>query len=144
MVRLNRRRSPLGKLLRGFADRDEPGGPKIRDVPVTVRHLRDDELNLYLEVIERSVRGLAASHYSQDDIEAWVVPPTDENLRHLALNADREIRLVGELDGEPVGIGALVLEGSELRAVYVCPEGTRRGCGSALLHEISGLPERTD
>ena len=106
---------------------------------VTVRPLRDDEIPLYLEIHERAVRGLAASHYSRDDIEGWVVPATDENLRRLALNADREIRLVAELDGSPVGIGALVLEESELRAVYVSPEAARRGCGSALVREIERI-----
>ena len=106
---------------------------------VTVRPLREDEIRLYLEIHERAVRGLAASHYSRDDIEGWVVPATDENLRRLAINADREIRLVAELDGSPVGIGALVLEESELRAVYVSPEGARRGCGAALVREIERI-----
>ena len=106
---------------------------------VTVRPLRNDEIRLYLEIHERAVRGLAAGHYSRDDIEGWVVPATDENLRRLALNPDREIRLIAELDGEPVGMGALVLEQSELRAVYVSPEGARRGCGTALVHEIERI-----
>ncbi len=105
----------------------------------TVRPLRDHEIRLYLEIHERAIRGLAVSHYSPDDIEGWVVPATDENVRRLALNPDREIRLVAELDGEPVGIGALVLEESELRAVYVSPEGARRGCGAALVREIERI-----
>ena len=103
---------------------------------VTVRPLRDDEIRLYLEIHERAIRGLAASHYSPADIEGWVVPATDENLRRLMRNADREIRFVAELHGNPLGIGALVLEKSELRAVYVAPEGARQGCGSALVREI--------
>ena len=106
---------------------------------VNVRPLRDDEIRLYLEIHERAVRGLAGSHYSPDDIEGWVVPATDENLRRLTLNPDREIRLIAELDGRPVGMGALVLEPSELRAVYVSPEGARRGCGSALVREIERI-----
>ena len=108
-------------------------------MPVTVRPLRDDEIRLYLDIHERAIRGLAVSHYSSDAIEGWIVPRTDENLRRLALNAEREIRLVAELDGTPVGIGALVLEESELRAVYVSPEGARRGCGSALVREIERI-----
>ena len=103
---------------------------------VTVRPLRDDEIRLYLELHERAIRGLAASHYSPADIEGWVVPATDENLRRLTCNADREISFLAELHGNPVGIGALVVEKSELRAVYVAPEGSRRGCGSALVREI--------
>ena len=103
---------------------------------VTVRPLRDEEIRLYLEIHERAIRGLAVSHYSQADIEGWVVPATDENLRRLTRNADHEIRFLAEMHGNPVGIGALVLEKSELRAVYVSPEGARQGCGSALVREI--------
>ena len=103
---------------------------------VSVRPLRDDEIRRYLEIHERAIRGHAVSHYSQDDIEGWVVPPTGENLRRVTLNADREIRFVAELDGVPVGIGALVLQNAELRAVYVAPDGARQGCGSALVREI--------
>ena len=106
---------------------------------VTVRRLHDDEIRLYLEIHERAIRGLAGCHYSHDDIEGWVVPATDENLRRLTQNTDREIRLVAELDGTPVGIGALVLQDSELRAVYVSPEGARQGCGSALVREIERI-----
>ena len=109
---------------------------KTPDMTVTVRPLRDDEIRLYRDIHERAVRGLAGSHYSQDDIEGWVVPPTDENLRRLTLDADREIRLVAELNGRPAGIGSLALEESELLAVYVSPESARQGCGSALVHEI--------
>lgn len=111
---------------------------------VTVRPLRDDEIRLYLQIHERAIRGLAASHYSQDAIEGWVVPATPENVRRLTLNADREIRLLAELNGRPVGIGALVLEASELRAVYVSPEGARQGCGSALVHEIEQIARDGD
>ena len=106
---------------------------------VTVRPLRAHETRLYLEIHERAIRGLAASHYSPDDIEGWVVPATDENLRWLALNRNRAIHLIAELDGEPVGIGALMLEESAVRAVYVAPEGARRGCGSALVREMERI-----
>ena len=106
---------------------------------LTVRALRDDEIRLYLEIHERAIRGLAGSHYSQGAIEGWVVPSTDENVRRLRSNADGEIRLVAELDGRPVGIGAFVLETAELRAVYVAPEGARQGCGTALVHEIERI-----
>ena len=106
---------------------------------LTVRSLRNDEVRLYLEIHERAIRGLAGSHYSREDIEGWVVPATDENVRRLTLNADHEIRLLAELDGNPVGIGALVLAASELRAVYVSPEGARQGCGSALVREIERI-----
>jgi putative acetyltransferase len=108
-------------------------------MPVTVRPLRADEGRTYLGIVNSAIRGLARHHYPPDTIESWVVPVTDEAVRDLMLNLDYEIRLVAELDGTPVGIGALVVERSELRACYVSPEAARRGCGSALVREIERL-----
>ncbi len=108
-------------------------------MPITVRPLRADEGRIYLEIVNSAIRGLAVGHYPPDAIEGWVVPVTDETVRDLMLNADHEIRLVAELDGKPVGIGALILDGSELRAVYVSPEAARQGCGSALAREIERI-----
>jgi putative acetyltransferase len=108
-------------------------------MPITVRPLRDDEGRIYLEIVNSAIRGLAAGHYPPESIEGWVVPVTDETVRDLMLNRDNEIRVIADLDGEPVGIGALVLERSELRACYVSPRAARRGCGSALVREIERL-----
>jgi putative acetyltransferase len=101
--------------------------------------MRPDEGRLYLEIVSSAIRGLATSHYSADVIDAWVPPLTDERLRELMLNADGELRLIAELDGEVAGIGALVVPRSELRACYVAPQAARRGCGSALVREIERL-----
>jgi putative acetyltransferase len=108
-------------------------------MPITVRPLRSDEARVYLEIVNSAIRGLAVSHYPPDAIDGWIVPLTDESIDNLMVNADHEIRLVAELDGQPVGIGALVVERSELRACYVSPEAARRGCGSALVREIERL-----
>jgi putative acetyltransferase len=106
---------------------------------ITVRALRADEGRMYLEIVNGAIRGLATSHYTSDAIAGWVVPITDESVRDLMLNPDREVRLVAEIEGKPVGIGALVPERSELRACYVLPEAARCGCGSALVEEIERL-----
>jgi GNAT superfamily N-acetyltransferase len=106
---------------------------------VTVRPLRDDELRIYLEIHGRAIRGLAAGHYPPEVLDRWIVPINDETLQELGRNRDNEVRLIAELDGKPVGIGALVVEQSELRACYVSPEGARRGCGSTLVGEIERL-----
>lgn len=106
---------------------------------ITVRPLRDDELGLYLQIHERSIRGLASGHYPPDIIKGWCVPATEDTLAELRRNPDSEVRLIAELDGTPVGMAALVAAKSELRACYVVPEGARRGCGSALIREIERL-----
>jgi putative acetyltransferase len=108
-------------------------------MPITVRALRADEGRMYLEIVNCAILGLAVSHYPPDVIEGWVVPINDETLRDLMRNDDHEIRLIAELDGEPVAIGALILERCELRACYVSPKAARRGCGSALVREIERL-----
>lgn len=105
-------------------------------MPIAVRDLRPDEGRVYLDIVNSAIRGLAAGHYTPDAIAGWVVPTTDESVRDLMLNTDREIRLIAELDGRVAGIGALVVERSELRACYVAPHAARRGCGSAIVREI--------
>ncbi len=106
---------------------------------ITVRAFSEHEASTFLDIHRRAVRGLAAQHYPAQVIEAWVVPATAENVAGFLLNSDHEIRLIAELDGEPVGIGALVVRDSELRACYVVPEAARKGIGSALVREIERL-----
>ena len=108
---------------------------------MNVRRLRQGEERLFLEIRERAIRGLAAAHYSREVIEAWVTPGTDENVRHLMRYSERDI-LVAELNGKPVGIGALSLKESAIRQVYVAPEGARQGCGSALVREMERIASK--
>ena len=98
--------------------------------------MRPDEARTFLEIHARSIRGLAANHYSPEIIDGWAARITDESVQRFLQNPDREIRLLGELDGEIVGIGALVVHKNELRACYVIPEAARRGVGTALVTEI--------
>lgn len=110
---------------------------------IVVRPMRDDEARSFLDIQRAAVRGLAAGDYPESAIEAWApLPVTDTALAFFRLNHDDEIRLVAELDGEPAGIGALVLADSELRACYVAPPAARRGVGSALVAEIERLARR--
>ena len=46
---------------------------------------------------------------------------------------------MAEIDGEPVGIGAIVVSNSELRACYVAPSAARRGVGSAIVGRIEQI-----
>src|SRR5207245_1224475 len=86
------------------------------------------------------VRGLAAKDYPAEVVEAWApLPITDRAFELFLSNPDDEIRLMAELNGEPVGIGALVVNNSELRACYVAPTAARKGVGSALVKEIEHL-----
>jgi GNAT superfamily N-acetyltransferase len=108
-------------------------------MPVFVHPMQPDEARRFLEIHHESVRGLAATDYSPPVIDAWAAPITDERLQCFLQNRDAEIRLIAEMDGEPVGIGALVVANSELRACYVLPSATRRGVGAAIVAEIERL-----
>jgi putative acetyltransferase len=108
-------------------------------MPIVVRPLRENEVRTYLEIHTSAIRGLAITHYAPEVIEGWIVPITEDTIRDVTANTDHEIRLIAEIDGTPVGIGALVVERSELRACYVAAPAARRGCGSALLREIERL-----
>jgi putative acetyltransferase len=107
---------------------------------VVVRPMRDDEARSFLEIQRAAVRGLAANDYPHSVIEEWApLPVTEKAIAFFRVNHDDEIRLVAELNGELVGIGALVLANSELRACYVVPAAARNGVGSALVTEIERI-----
>jgi len=111
------------------------------DVPmsVTIREMRPEDARRFLEIHHAAVRGIAAVDYSTSVVEAWARPITDEVIEGFLANRDREVRLVAEIDGEPVGIGAIVISHSELRACYVAPGAARRGVGSALVARIEQI-----
>ena len=108
---------------------------------VVVRPMRADEGRLFLEIHGRSIRGLAVQTYPADVIAAWAGPAvvSDEAVRGFLRNPDDEIRLLAELDGQPVGLGSLVVDNTELRSCYVVPEAARMGVGSALVQEMERI-----
>ncbi len=106
---------------------------------ITIRELRRGEERLFLELHARSVRALAVKHYPPDVIDAWCVPPTGRNLAAFARNADKELRLIAEVGGVALGLGALCVKPAELRACYVVPEGARQGIGTAMVREIERI-----
>ena len=108
-------------------------------MPAVIRELRDGEERLFLELHAQSIRGLAADQYPPEVIDAWCVAPTEQNLASFIRNADHERRLFAELDGKVVGLAAVVLQDSELRACYVLPEAARKGVGTALVREMERL-----
>jgi putative acetyltransferase len=106
---------------------------------VLVREMRLAEARRFLEIHHAAVRGIAAADYPPAVVEAWAQPITDQAVERFLANRDGEIRLVAEIDGELVGISAIVLRDSELRACYVAPGAARRGVGSALVAEIERI-----
>src|SRR5713101_8225527 len=101
--------------------------------------MRPEDARRFLEIHHAAVRGIAANDYPTSVVEAWARPITDQVIERFVANRDQEVRLVAEIDGEPVGIGAIVVSNSELRACYVAPSAARRGVGSALVAKIEQI-----
>src|SRR5687768_10304309 len=106
---------------------------------VTIREMRPEDARRFLEIQHAAVRGIAARDYPTSVVEAWARPITDQVIERFLANVDRETRLMAEIDGVPVGIGAIVVSNSELRACYVAPRAARRGVGSALVAKIEQI-----
>lgn len=106
---------------------------------VTIREMRAEDAHRFLEIHHAAVRGIAAQDYPASVVEAWAPPITDQVIEQFLANRDQEVRLIAEVDGEAVGIGAIVVSNSELRACYVDPSAAGRGVGSALVAEIERI-----
>jgi GNAT superfamily N-acetyltransferase len=118
---------PMSKPLQSYRQRP----------PVVVREMRPEDARAFLEVHHAAVRGIAAKDYPPAVIEAWApMPVTKDAIGLVRANSDREFRLIAEIGGRVVGIGAAVFENLELRACYVAPAASRKGVGSALVKEI--------
>jgi putative acetyltransferase len=83
-----------------------------------------------------SIRGICASAYSPDQIDAWTsVLSTDRYLSGMELFDF----LVAEQEGSILGFSVVNVPGAELNALYVAPSAGRRGVGSALLSAAEDL-----
>ena len=106
---------------------------------IKIREMLEAEARAFLEVHRAAVHRIAVEDYPAEIIEDWAPPITGESVESFLSNPDGEIRLVAIVDGQIVGIGALVLANCELRACYVVPEAVRRGVGSAIVREIERI-----
>jgi len=109
---------------------------------VVVRPMADGDARAFAEIHHAAVHGLAARDYPADVIAAWALPVDDAVIARIAANPDREVRFIAEHDGAPVGLGALVVQNSELRACYVAPAAARLGVGTALIGAIEERARR--
>jgi putative acetyltransferase len=104
---------------------------------VVVRRLRPEETRALLEVHHAAVRGIAATDYPPEVVEAWApMPVTDNVVADVLVNRDNEIRLAAVVEDEIVGIAAVIPQRCELRACYVTPRAARRGVGTMLVREM--------
>jgi putative acetyltransferase len=88
---------------------------------VHIRPMRDQDALSFLTVHHAAVRSLAAKDYMPDVIDCWApIPVTERQLEQVLANGANEIRLLAEIDGEIVGLGAIIVAKNELRALLCC------------------------
>jgi putative acetyltransferase len=109
-------------------------------MPIEVRQMRAEDARSFLAVHHAAVRGIAAKDYPPTVIEHWApVPITEKHVDRFRANPEDEVRILAEINGKIVGLGAIVLGKNELRACYVLPSAVRKGVGSALVREIEQM-----
>ena len=106
---------------------------------VSVRAMRAEDARAFFDVHRAAIREIAAADYPAAVIEAWAPPVTDAHVEQLLANPDGEVRLVAEIDGRIVGMGAIVPANAELRACYVAPDAARLGVGTAIVGALEQL-----
>ena len=99
----------------------------------TVRRAREEDAQGVWRVHLSAIRGVAHSHYTPEEVEAWASPRGPEHYAEAIRN--KEFYVAEEGDAV-VGFGTLNPGENEIEAVYVSPEVVRRGVGSAILRRL--------
>lgn len=101
---------------------------------ITVRLASPEDAEAVCKVHVESILGLGPSIYAQRVVDGWALGLTPEG--HLAAMQTREHMLVGVVEGNIAGFGSVVFDEREIKAVYVHPDFSRQGVGSAILNEL--------
>jgi putative acetyltransferase len=92
-----------------------------------------------LRTLRESIYEIASADYPVEVIEGWAPEVSEQNIKRVLDNPEDEIRVIAGLDGTVVGIGAIVVKDSQLRACYVLPYGLRKGVGTAIVLKLEEI-----
>jgi putative acetyltransferase len=112
-----------------------------------VRPARPADAGTVLALHVAAIRAFGPEAYDDEQVEAWAAP--SDGASGYPIDEPGEHCVVVERDGALVGVGHLTddAEGYEadraVEAVYVHPDHTRRGVGSALLAHLEGYTRGT-
>lgn len=117
------------------------------ELPFAIRPARPSDAPTLLSVHARAIRKLAATHYAEDQRDAWIARMSVERLRE-AMSARQLIVAEVTTDEGPriIGYGQLHPVEGAIEAIYVDPDFSRRGVGQALCDALQerarslGLP----
>lgn len=93
----------------------------------------------FVQILRDSIREVASVDYPRAVIDGWAPEVTERSIRFTVANPENELRVVAEIDGQIVGIGATMIEKRQLRACYVSPVGLRKGVGTAIVNRLEEI-----
>jgi putative acetyltransferase len=104
---------------------------------ITIHNAVREEWPALLAIHYRAIHEIASADYPVDILNSWHSPNKQPDLSDF----DKKLKhgqsvVVAEIDNQLAGFGELVPEKNELLAVYVNPDYTRQGVGTAILHEL--------
>ena len=110
-------------------------------ITITTRHATREDWPAVAAIHQRAIHEIASADYTVEILNAWHSPNRkepdvtkfDEKLKC------GQVILVAEVDGVLAGYGEIIPETNELLAVYVNPDFSRQGVGTAILHELERI-----
>ena len=107
---------------------------------ISTRPAVRDEWPAILAVHRRAVHETAAADYPAEVLAAWGPPVVGPQLDKFDAKLQRgQIVIVAEVDGALAGFGELAPQKNLLVAVYVSPDHSRHGVGTAILRKLERL-----
>ena len=97
-----------------------------------IKKANPEDLGAFLKLREHSVMMLAGTHYSREQLEAWV-RNIDVSVISSLFSTDRFF--IGESEDQEITCGGS-WQGQEIIYFYVSPKFSRQGWGTALLKRI--------
>jgi len=107
---------------------------------VRIRRFVDDDAPATLEIFSRAVHETASRDYDPDQLEAWA--PDDLDPIEWAQRRAAASTWIAEVDGEVVGFTDVDAEGY-IDMLFVHPEHSGRGIGTALVEHVLGIAATT-
>ena len=95
--------------------------PSAPSGDIRIRPAVADDAEAFVRTLRDSIRQVAAADYPPEVVESWAPELNAASIAYYHTNPEGEVRIVAEVSGEVLGIGATVIERSELRACYVSP-----------------------
>lgn len=107
---------------------------------LTLRAARESDAQVLWSVHARAIRGSAATHYSEDELDAWAGRTRPEGYAQAIRTHPVIVAEVAATGGSRiVGFAQLQPDEGVVEAIYVDPDFARQGVGRALFQELERL-----